>query len=121
MAELHSAGIRTKLRGMGDYIMDDCKLEHPERRRDWRTYERRFARLVSAAMVMLDPHPLIHEAVNADHTGHRAGHPRSLTLKRRVKLPLIKRLVGVSNGMFSNTLAVFIFHAVRHKGVAQNS
>jgi len=63
---------------------------------------------VIAAITMLDPHQLIHEAVvNTIKMVHAAGHPSSLTLERRVKLLLIRQLVGESNGMFANMLAIF--------------
>jgi len=45
--------------------------------------------------------------VSALHIEAGAGHPSSLTLERRVKLLLIKQLVGESNRMFANMLTVF--------------
>ena len=37
----------------------------------------------------------------------RSGHPHSLTLEQRVKLLLIKQLIGESNRMFANMLGIF--------------
>ena len=51
--------------------------------------------------------PLIHEAVSTLHVEPRAGHPYSLTLEQRVKVLLIKQLVGESNRMFAGMLVVF--------------
>ena len=49
----------------------------------------------------------VNEAVSAIHILPRAGHPHSLTLEQRVKLLLIKQLVGESNRMFANMLVIF--------------
>ena len=51
--------------------------------------------------------PLVNEAVSTIHILPRAGHPHSLTLEQRVKLLLIKQLVGESNRMFANMLVIF--------------
>ena len=56
---------------------------------------------------MRDLDPLVNEAVSAIHILPRAGHPHSLTLEQRVKLLLIKQLVGESNRMFANMLVIF--------------
>ena len=51
--------------------------------------------------------PLVNEAVASIKIIHVPGHPHSLSLNQRVKLLLIKQLVGESNGMFSNMPAIF--------------
>jgi len=103
MVELHSADIQARLKYIGGYIREE-HLRAPEKGRNWRTYEQRFARRISTAIKSLGP--LIHEAVSALHIEAGAGHPSSLTLERRVK-PLIKQLVEESNRMFANMLTVF--------------
>jgi len=50
---------------------------------------------------------LIHEAVSTIRIEPRTGRPDSLTLEQKVKLLLIKQLVGESNRMFANMLDVF--------------
>ena len=60
---------------------------------------------IKTAMKNLDP--LIQEAVSSIKIIPRPGHPHSLTLEQRVKLILVKQLVGESNRMFANMLAVF--------------
>ena len=77
-------------------------LEHPKEERDWRTYEQEFAQRIKTAMRDLDP--LENEAVSAIHIPPREGHPLSLSLEQRVKLLLIKQLVGKSNRMLANML-----------------
>ena len=51
--------------------------------------------------------PLVKEAVSAIHTAPKPGHPHSLSLEQRVKLLLIKQLVGKSNRMFSSMPVIF--------------
>jgi len=80
-------------------------LEHPQKERDWRTYEQEFTERIKTAMKDLDP--IIHEAVSVIRIMRRAGHPHSLTPEQRVKLLLIKQLVGKSNRMFANMLSIF--------------
>ena len=56
---------------------------------------------------MKDLDPLIQETVSSIRIISRPGHPHSLTLEQRVKLILIKQLIGESNRMFANMLDIF--------------
>ena len=105
MVELRGADIQARLKDIDDYIRGEYLKEHPKKERDWRTYEQQFARRIYTAMKSLEP--LIHEAVSTLHVEPRAGHPYSLTLEQRVKVLLIKQLVGESNRMFAGMLVVF--------------
>ena len=60
---------------------------------------------------MKDLDPLIQEAVSTRLIIHGSGHPYSLSLDQRVKLLLIKQLVGESNRMFAKMLAIFSMHS----------
>ena len=51
--------------------------------------------------------PIVNEAVASIKIIHVPGHPHSLSLNHRVKLLLIKQLVGESKRMFANILAIF--------------
>ena len=51
--------------------------------------------------------PLVNEAVASIKIIHGPGHPHPLSLNRKVKLLLIEQLVGESNRMFANILAIF--------------
>ena len=66
---------------------------------------KQFSHRIKNAMKELDP--LIEGAVSSIHIYHGPGHPFDLTLEYRVKLLLIKQLVGESNRMFSNMLTIF--------------
>ncbi|MDG6928803.1 MAG: ISNCY family transposase [Nitrososphaerota archaeon] len=98
--------IRSKLRELDEHIRKEYIEAHPRKERDWRTYEQRFSLRIKEAMKSLDP--LVHEAVSTirvDDSG--PGRPDSLTLEQKVKLLLIKQLVGESNRMYANMLDVF--------------
>ena len=82
-----------------DYLIEWMK------ERDWRTYEQLFSHRIKTAMKELDP--LVKEAVSTIQIHHGPGHPYDLSLENRVKLLLIKQLVGESNRMFSNMLVIF--------------
>lgn len=98
--------VRSTVRELGEHIEKAYLEAHPEKNRDWRTYEQQFSKRIKEAMKALDP--LIHEAVSVImvEEGGR-GRPDSLTLEQKVKLLLIKELVGESNRMFANMLEIF--------------
>lgn len=97
--------VRSRLRELDVHIRREYIESHPKEERDWRTYEQEFSRRTREAMKSLDP--LIREAVSAIRIEPRTGRPDSLTLEQRVKLLLIKQLVGESNRMFANMLDLF--------------
>ena len=105
MGLIRSDDIQYKLEEINSTIGKKYRLEHPEKERDWRTYEQEFSRRIKMAMKDLDP--LVNEAVSIMRIVHGPGHPHSLTIEQRVKLLLIKQLVGESNRMFANMLAIF--------------
>ena len=97
--------IQYKLEEINDILGKKYRLEHPEKKRDWRTYEQGFSLRIKTAMKDLEP--LIEEAVSTITIINGPGHPHSLSLEQRVKLLLIKQLVGESNRMFANMLDIF--------------
>ena len=97
--------IQYKLEEINDILGKKYRLEHPEKKRDWRTYEQEFSLRIKTARKNLEP--LIEEALSTITIIHGLGHPHSLTLEQRVKLLLIKQLVGESNRMFANMLDIF--------------
>jgi transposase len=105
MSRIMDNDIQYKLEEINSILGKRYKLEHPERERDWRTYEQEFSRRIRMAIKDLDP--LVNQAVSTIHITHGPGHPHSLTLEQRVKLLLIKQLVGESNRMFSSMLVIF--------------
>lgn len=105
MGKITDDDIQYKLEEINSILGKRYRLEHPERERHWRTYEQQFSRRIKMAMKDIDP--LVSEAVSTIHIIHGPEHPHSLTLEQRVKLLLIKQLVGESNRMFANMLDIF--------------
>ena len=105
MPRIMAEDIQYKLEEINSTIGKKYKLEHPRKERDWHIYEKEFSKRIRLAMKDLDP--LIQEAVFSIRIISRPGHPHSLTLEQRVKLILIKQLVGESNRMFANMLDIF--------------
>ena len=105
MGKIAGDDIQYKLEEINSILGKKYALEHPKKERDWRTYEQEFAQRIKMAMKDLDP--LVNEAVSMIRIVPRAGHPHSLTLEQRVKLLLIKQLVGEFNRMFANMLSIF--------------
>ncbi len=42
--------IREKLKDIDEFLLDDYKKNHPEQKRDWRTYEEQYALRIKEAM-----------------------------------------------------------------------
>ncbi len=107
MTAIKTDDIRGKLKEIDEHIRKEYIESHPKKERDWRTYEQRFSRRVKEAMKALDP--LVHEAVSALRVEppRNGGRPDTLSLEQKVKLLLIKQLVGESNRMYANMLDVF--------------
>ncbi len=103
MTDMHSAGIQSKLKDIDDYIRQEYLGQHHKKESDWRTYEGQFNRKMYLAMSSLDP--LIHEAVSTLQIEPSTGH--SLTLVQKVKVLLIKQLVGESSRMLAGLMIVF--------------
>jgi len=97
--------IRSKLKEIDDHIKKEYVDGHPKGDRDWRTYEQQFSKRIKEAMKNLDP--LIHESASSIRIEPRAGKPDALNLEQKVKLLLVKQLVGESNRMFTNMLDIF--------------
>ncbi len=105
MAKISGDDIKDKLQEIHDILGKKYSLEHPKDRRDWRTYEQQFSLRIRTAIRELDP--LIKESVSEIQIIHGPGHPFTLSLEQRVKILLIKELVGESNRMFANMLDIF--------------
>ena len=105
MGKITSDDVQYKLEEISSILGKKYVLEHPKKKRDWRTYEQEFSLRIKTAMKDLEP--LIDEAVSTITIIHGPGHPHSLSLEQRVKLILIKQLVGESNRMFANMLDIF--------------
>ncbi len=97
--------ISNTLREIDEHIRKEYLEGRPEEERDWRTSEQREAERIREAMRSLDP--LIHEAISSIRIADTGpGRPPTLTLEQKVKLLLIKQLVGKSKGEFAYMLEI---------------
>lgn len=101
---MRSKAIRERLKDLDDFLNEQYKEAHPEKKRDWRTYEEQYALRLKTAMRQLEP--LIDEACNI-YIVPAAGRKHELTLKQRVMLILLHRLFGESNRMMASMTAIF--------------
>lgn len=92
---------------MLDDIVKEYKEDHPQGKRDWRTYEQRVAKRLKAAFRELKP--LVHEAASSIKfvSGETRGVKPALTVEQRVLALLIKHVIGKSNRNMAAMFAVF--------------
>lgn len=101
---MRSKDIRERLKDLDDFLNEQYKEAHQEKKRDWRTYEEQYALRLKTAMRQLEP--LVDEACNI-YIVPSPGRKHELTLKQRVLLILLHRLFGESNRMMASMLAIF--------------
>jgi len=92
-----------------DDIIKEYKEEHPEKKRDWRTYEQQVAERLKTAFRELKP--LVHEAASSIKfvSGETRGAKPLLNVEQRTIAVLIKHLVGKSN---RNMAAMFVIFSL---------
>ena len=90
-----------------DDVIEHYKETKETKKRDWKTYEQRFAERVKKAMKELSP--LVREAVKTlrIYKKETRGNKPKLTLKQKVILLLLQRLFGKSNRAMANMLVIF--------------
>ena len=90
-----------------DDIVKEYKEEHPEKERNWRTYEQRVAERLKTAFRELKP--LVHEAASSISFvhGETRGAKPLLTVEQRTLAVLIKHLVGKSNRSMAAMFVIF--------------
>jgi len=102
---LRTKDIREKIRDIDDYLLDEYKKNHPEAKRDWRTYEQQLAARLKYAIRNLEP--LIGDAVSAIQVERSQGRTPELSLKQRLILILVKELFDRSNRNMEAMLDLF--------------
>lgn len=90
-----------------DEIIEYYKETNEEKKRDYRTYEQKFAQRVKKAMKELSP--LVEEAIKTlkIYKEEKRGNKPKLSLKQKVVLLLLKHLFGKSNRNMANMLVIF--------------
>ncbi len=102
---LRTKDIREKIRDIDEFILDEYKLSHPEKKRDWRTYEQQLAARLKFAVRNLEP--LIEEACSTLRVERGQGRTPEMSLKQRVILLLVKELFDKSNRNMEAMLELF--------------
>lgn len=90
-----------------DDIVKEYKKEHPEKERNWRTYEQRVAERLRTVFKELKP--LVHEAASSVNfvSGETRGAKPILNAEQRTLAVLIKHLVGKSNRNMAAMFMIF--------------
>jgi transposase len=90
-----------------DEIIKKYKEEHPEEKRNWRTYEQHVAERLKTAFRELKP--LVHEASSSINiiSGEKRGAKPLLTVEQRVMALLIKHIIGKSNRNMAAMFTIF--------------
>lgn len=103
--QLRTKDIRERIKDIEEFLLDEYKKNHPEKKRDWRTYEQRLAARLKHAIRNLEP--LIDEAVSTLHVERGAGRVPELSLKQKLILILVKELFDKSNRNMEAMLDLF--------------
>jgi len=103
--QIRTKDIREKIRDIDEFLLDDYKKNHPEKQRDWRTYEQQLAARLKYAIRNLQP--LIEEAVSSIHVERGPGRVPELSLKQKLILILVKELFDKSNRNMEAMLEMF--------------
>lgn len=97
--------LRKRLKFVEEFLMVEYRLEHPEKKRDWRTYEQQLMYKIKEAIRNLEP--LVEEAIAAIKIEKGQGRNSELTIKQKVILLLIKKIFDRSNRNMSSMMALF--------------
>jgi transposase len=102
---IKSKEIRDRLREIDSYLLDQYRLEHPRKERDYAKYEITFMNRIKKVMKQLNP--IIDEATKNIKVLKKKGRHKSLSPKQKLTLILIKQLVGKSNRMMAYMIDIF--------------
>jgi len=102
---LRTEELRKRIKFVEEYLMAEYKRTHPEKKRDWRTYEQRLTHRIKHAIRNIEP--LVNEAVQSIETHRERGREPDLTLKQKVLLLLLKELFDRSNRNMASMLDLF--------------
>ncbi len=86
-------------------IIEAYKKEHPKKDRDYAEYEREFKRRLKKSISNLDG--LIEESIKSIDVFYRYKDRHSLSLKKRMRLILVKELTEKGNRKTANLLGLF--------------
>ena len=104
MVKITAKDVRKKLRKLKE-IIKEYKKDHPKKDRDYIAYERSFKRRLKKAIRNLDN--LISESIRGINIFYRNKDRHSLSLRKRLRLILVKELTEKGNRKTANTLELF--------------
>jgi len=102
---LRTKDIRERLKDIDEFLLAEYKKSKESKKRDWRTYEQRMSKRIKEAIKNLEP--LVNEAVDMIKIHREKGRKPELTLKQKVILILLQRLIGKSNRNMAYMLDAF--------------
>ena len=104
MVKITAKDVRKRVKEIGG-IIEAYKKEHPKKDRNYAEYEREFKRRLKKSIRNLDK--LISESVRNINVFYRHKDRHSLSLKKRIRLILVKELTEKGNRKIANTLELF--------------
>jgi len=104
MVKILAKDVRKRVKELPE-IVEAYKKEHPRKERDYAEYERSFKRRLRKSIRNLDK--LIGESIRGIETFYRHKDRHSLSLRKRMRLILVKELTEKGNRKTANTLELF--------------
>ena len=104
MVKITAKNIRKRVKGLKK-IIKKYKKDHPKKDRDHAEYEREFKKRLKKAIRNLDK--LISESIRGINIFYRNKDRHSLSLRKRIRLILVKELTEKGNRKTTNTLELF--------------
>ncbi len=104
MVKIIAKDVRKRVRELKG-IIEAYKKEHPKKDRDYAEYEREFKRRLKKAIRNLDD--LISESIRGINIFYRNKDRHSLSLRKRMRLILVKELTEKGNRKIANMVELF--------------
>ena len=104
MVKITAKSVRKRVKDLKK-IIKKYKKDHPRKNRNYAEYEREFKRRLKKAIRKLDE--LISESVRGINVFYRHKDRHSLSLRKRMRLILVKELTEKGNRKTANTLELF--------------
>ena len=104
MVKITAKDVRKRVKEL-DSIIEAYKKAHPKKKRDYAEYERSFKRRLKKAIKNLDN--LLSESILELISYYRNNDRHSLSIRKRMRLILVKELTEKGNRKTANTLELF--------------
>jgi len=97
--------VKLKLKQLDMFLLDEYKELHEFKRKNPADYEKKFMKRIKGAIRKLNP--LIKEAVNVFYSPKERGRKPKVDIEGKVRILLLKQLIGKSNRMMAYLLDLF--------------